>query len=86
MKQHHPMLKKALRLTLFMKHCMSISTQVMSKSNQAALNVGSASGSTLGELTLLYSGYEGLGIVLGTTVVVAALVFYLFAKDPTIIL
>jgi len=49
----------------------------------AGLNVGSAFGSTSGGLALLYFGYEGLGAVLGTIGIVAALVFYLLAKDPT---
>jgi len=49
----------------------------------AVLNVGSAFGTTAGGLALLYSGYEGLGSVLGTIGIIAALVFHLLAKDPT---
>ena len=49
----------------------------------ALLNAGSAFGSTVGGLALLNFGYEGLGSVLGTIGIVAALVFYLLAKDPT---
>ncbi|MGD0978118.1 MAG: MFS transporter [Candidatus Bathyarchaeia archaeon] len=49
----------------------------------AVLNAGSAFGTTAGGLALLYFGYEGLGSVLGTIGIVAALVFYLLAKDPT---
>jgi predicted MFS family arabinose efflux permease len=51
----------------------------------ALLNAGSAFGSTAGGLALLYFGYEGLGSVLGTIGIVAALVFYLLAKDPTML-
>jgi predicted MFS family arabinose efflux permease len=49
----------------------------------ALLNVGSAFGTTSGGLALLCFGYEGLGGVLGTIGIVAALVFYLLAQDPT---
>lgn len=51
----------------------------------AMLNAGSAFGSTVGGLVLLYSGYEALGIVLGATSIVASLVFYLLTKDPSIL-
>lgn len=49
----------------------------------AVLNVGSAIGSAVGGLALLYSGYEALGISLGATGIAASLVFYLLTKDPT---
>jgi predicted MFS family arabinose efflux permease len=49
----------------------------------ALLNAGSAFGSTAGGLALLSFGYEGLGSVLGTIGILAALVFYLLATDPT---
>lgn len=51
----------------------------------AVINIGSASGSALGGMALLYSGYGGLEVVLGALGIVAALVFHLFARDPTAI-
>jgi predicted MFS family arabinose efflux permease len=50
----------------------------------ALINAGSAIGSTTGGLALLYFNYEGLGSVLGVVGIVAAVVFFLFSKDPTI--
>lgn len=49
----------------------------------ALLNVGSALGSTLGGLALLYFSYEGLGGVLGAMGIIAAIIVFLFVKDPT---
>jgi predicted MFS family arabinose efflux permease len=49
----------------------------------ALLNVGSGLGSTVGGLALLFSGYQALGSALGAIGIIAALVFYQFAKDPT---
>ena len=49
----------------------------------ALINAGSAIGSTTGGLALLYLNYEGLGSVLGTVGIVAAVVFFLLSKDPT---
>jgi predicted MFS family arabinose efflux permease len=48
----------------------------------AAVNLGSAFGTALGGAALLSFGYEGLGSVLGVTGIAAALVFYLFAREP----
>jgi DHA1 family inner membrane transport protein len=50
----------------------------------ALINAGSAVGSTIGGLALLYLNYEGLGSVLGAVGIVAAVVFFLLSKDPTI--
>lgn len=49
----------------------------------AVINAGSAIGSALGGLALLYLNYEGLGSVLGTIGIAAAIVFFLLSKDPT---
>jgi DHA1 family inner membrane transport protein len=49
----------------------------------AVINIGSALGTVSGGLALFLLDYEGLGSVLGTTGIVAALIFYLLAKDPT---
>jgi len=50
--------------------------------DSAAINLGSAFGTTLGGLVLLSYGYEGMGIVLGITGVVGAMVLYFLSKDP----
>ena len=49
----------------------------------AVINIGSAIGTTVGGLALLYLNYEGLASVLGAIGIVAAMVLYLLAKDPT---
>lgn len=49
----------------------------------ALINAGSAIGSTIGGLALLYLNYEGLGSVLGAVGIVAAVVFFLLTRDPT---
>jgi DHA1 family inner membrane transport protein len=49
----------------------------------AVINIGSALGTVSGGLALFLLDYEGFGSVLGTTGIVAALIFYLLAKDPT---
>lgn len=49
----------------------------------AVINIGSALGTTIGGLALLCLNYEGLGSVLGATGIVAAIIIYLLAKDPT---
>jgi predicted MFS family arabinose efflux permease len=49
----------------------------------AVLNIGSAFGSVIGGLVLLYLGYEGLGSVLGVVGMAAAMVYYMLTKDPT---
>lgn len=51
--------------------------------DSAAINLGSAFGTTLGGLVLLSFDYEGMGIALGMTGVVGAIVLYLLSKDPT---
>jgi predicted MFS family arabinose efflux permease len=49
----------------------------------AVLNIGSAFGSIIGGLVLLYSDYAGLGSILGAMGILAAIVYYLLTKDPT---
>lgn len=49
----------------------------------AALNLGSALGTVVGGLALVLSGYEGQGMLLGATCFLGALVWALFAVDPT---
>jgi MFS transporter, DHA1 family, putative efflux transporter len=49
----------------------------------ASLNLGSALGTVVGGLALVVSGYEGQGILLGATCILGALVWALFAVDPT---
>ncbi len=49
----------------------------------ALINAGSAIGSTVGGLALIYFNYEGLGGVLGAVGIVAAAVFLLLSRDPT---
>jgi len=51
--------------------------------DSAAVNLGSAIGTYVGGLMLIAFDYEGLGIVLGAMGIISALVFLLFAKDPT---
>jgi predicted MFS family arabinose efflux permease len=55
----------------------------MMSMDTAVINIGSALGTALGGLALLYFNYEGLGSVLGAIGIIAAVVFYLLAKDPT---
>lgn len=47
------------------------------------MNFGSAFGTAVGGMVLLSFDYEGLGVVLGVMGIVAALVFFFFARDPT---
>jgi predicted MFS family arabinose efflux permease len=49
----------------------------------SAVNFGSAFGTAVGGMVLLSFDYEGLGVVLGVMGIVAALVFFFFARDPT---
>jgi MFS family permease len=49
----------------------------------ALINAGSAIGSTVGGLALIYFNYEGLGGVLGAVGIVAAAVFLILSRDPT---
>lgn len=49
----------------------------------AAINLGSALGTALGGLALVFFDYEGLGIVLGVMGVTAAIVFHFLTTDPT---
>jgi predicted MFS family arabinose efflux permease len=51
--------------------------------DSAAVNLGSAFGTTIGGMVLLAFNYEGMGTILGAMGVVSALVFLLFSKDPT---
>lgn len=49
----------------------------------AAFNLGSALGTTVGGLALLFSGYEAQGLILGAMCIVGVFVWSLFAVDPT---
>ena len=51
--------------------------------DSAFVNLGYALGAAVGGMTLLWFDYEGLGIALGLFGIVAAVVFYVFASDPT---
>jgi predicted MFS family arabinose efflux permease len=51
--------------------------------DSVALNLGAALGAAIGGVTLLSFDYEGLGTVLGTMGIIAAIVFYLLTTDPT---
>jgi len=51
--------------------------------DSAFVNLGYALGAAVGGMALIWFGYEGLGATLGLFGVVAAVVFYIFARDPT---
>jgi DHA1 family inner membrane transport protein len=56
---------------------------MMMSMDTAAFNLGSALGTAVGGIALLFSGYEGQGFVLGAMCIVGAFVWALFAIDPT---
>jgi predicted MFS family arabinose efflux permease len=56
----------------------------MMSSNAAGYNLGSAFGSAIGGVILVWLGWEALGVALGGMGIVASLVIYLFTIDPTI--
>lgn len=51
--------------------------------DSAFVNLGYAVGAAVGGMALLRFGYEGLGVALGLFGIVSAVVFYVFARDPT---
>jgi predicted MFS family arabinose efflux permease len=51
--------------------------------DSAFVNLGYALGAAVGGMALLRFGYEGLGATLGLLGVIAAVVFYVFSRDPT---
>ena len=51
--------------------------------DSAFVNLGYALGAAVGGMALIWFGYEGLGTALGLFGVLAAVVFYMFARDPT---
>jgi predicted MFS family arabinose efflux permease len=51
--------------------------------NSAALSLGNAFGAALGGSLLVLSGYDILGIALGTIGIFAALIYYVLAVDPS---
>lgn len=55
----------------------------MMSANTAAYSLGSAFGTGLGGLILIFYGYGGFGISVGTMGIIAAVVFYLLTVDPT---
>jgi predicted MFS family arabinose efflux permease len=56
----------------------------MMSMNSAAVFIGYAFGSGIGGLTLLFSSWEVLSIVLGILSIAGALIYYLLTKDPTL--
>jgi len=56
---------------------------MMMSVDSAAINLGSAFGTAIGGVVLLFFNYEGLGIVLGLMGIISAPVFLFFTKDPT---
>ncbi len=55
----------------------------MMSANTAAYSLGSAFGTGLGGLVVIYYGYGGLGITIGTMGIIAAAVFHVLTVDPT---
>ena len=55
----------------------------MMSMNSAAVNIGTALGAGIGGLVLLLYDWEFLGISLGTVGIIAAVIYYLLAIDPT---
>ena len=51
--------------------------------SSAASSLGSTLGAGIGGMTLVLWGYGGLGLILGSFGIVAAVVYLLFAIDPT---
>jgi DHA2 family metal-tetracycline-proton antiporter-like MFS transporter len=49
----------------------------------AFVNLGYALGAAFGGLMLIWLGYEGLGTALGLLGIIASVIFYTLAKDPT---
>ena len=56
----------------------------MMSSNTAGYNLGSALGSALGGVMLVWWGWEAFGVVLGSLGIVASLVYHLLTLDPTV--
>jgi predicted MFS family arabinose efflux permease len=52
--------------------------------DSAAVNLGSALGAAVGGAALLSSGYAGMGLILGTLGVAAALIYHLLTTDPCV--
>ena len=57
---------------------------LMMSVDTAVINIGSALGTVVGGVALLYLNYEGLGSLLGAIGIVAAAVYFLLTKDPTV--
>jgi predicted MFS family arabinose efflux permease len=51
--------------------------------NAATMALGTAIGSSIGGLALLWIGYEGVGLTLGALLLVAALFYHFITVDPT---
>ena len=55
----------------------------MMSANTAAYSLGSAFGTGLGGLAIIYHGYGGLGFTIGSMGIIAAAVFHVLTTDPT---
>ena len=56
----------------------------MMSMDSAFVNLGYALGAAFGGLMLIWLDYEGLVTALGLLGIIAAVIFYAFARDPTI--
>ena len=50
--------------------------------NSAAMRIGSLLGTSIGGLTIIVYGWRALGLLLGSTGVLSALIYLLFVNDP----
>lgn len=55
----------------------------MMSANTAAYSLGSAFGTGLGGLAIIYYGYGGLGVTIGIMSIIAAAIFHVLTVDPT---
>ena len=69
-------------LSLTLEQAPNVRGTMMSL-NAAATYMGAALGAGIGGVTLLWSGYRGVGMVLGVLYLIATLIFHFLATDPT---
>jgi predicted MFS family arabinose efflux permease len=72
----------AAAISLTLEQVPAYSGAMMSV-DSAFVNLGYALGAAVGGMALIRFGYEGLGAALGSFGILAAVVFYVFASDPT---